>query len=95
LVASPSSSDSSAFSVRGKYSSSSALARPTSRGSVHEAPVSQDSAMPVKARLNPAVSARIRKSQANARLAPAPAATPFTAAMTGLGIVATAVTIGL
>ena len=51
--------------------------------------------MPEKARLKPAVSASSRKSQANARLAPAPAATPLTAAMTGFGIVASAVTIGL
>ena len=72
-----------------------ALARPTSRGSVQLAPVSQESATPAKARLKPAVSARIRRSQAKARLAPAPAATPLTAAMTGLGIVASAVTIGL
>ena len=39
-----------------------------------------------KARLKPAVSATIRRSQAKARLAPAPAATPFTAAITGLAI---------
>ncbi len=51
--------------------------------------------MPAKARLKPAVSASTRKSQAKARLAPAPAATPLTAATTGLGIVASAVTIGL
>ena len=46
--------------------------------------------MPAKARLNPAESASTRKSQARARLAPAPAATPLTAATTGLGIVASA-----
>jgi hypothetical protein len=46
------------------------LGRPTSRGSVHDEPVSQDSAMPANARLKPAVSASTRKSQANARLAP-------------------------
>jgi hypothetical protein len=71
------------------------LARPTSRGSVQEEPVSQESAMPLKARLKPAVSASTRKSHANARLAPAPAATPLTAATTGLAIVAIAVTMGL
>ena len=57
--------------------------------------MSQDSAMPANARLNPALWPSTRKSQANARLAPAPAATPLTAATTGLGIVASAVTIGL
>ena len=51
--------------------------------------------MPLNARLKPAVSASSRKSQANARLAPAPAATPLTEATTGLGIVTIAVTIGL
>ncbi len=57
--------------------------------------MSQESATPANARLNPAASVSTRKSQANARLAPAPAATPLTAATTGLGIVASAVTIGL
>ena len=51
--------------------------------------------MPVNARLNPAVSATTRKSQANAIDAPAPAAMPFTAAITGLGIVSSAVAIGV
>jgi len=51
--------------------------------------------MPVNARLKPAGSARIRTSQANASEAPAPAATPLTAAITGFGIVASAVTVGL
>ena len=57
--------------------------------------MSQESATPAKARLKPAVSASMRRSQAKARLAPAPAATPLTAATTGFGIVAIAVTIGL
>ena len=57
--------------------------------------MSHESATPVKARLKPAGSARTRTSQANARLRPAPAATPLTAAITGFGIVASALTIGL
>ena len=57
--------------------------------------MSHESAMPVNARLKPAGSARIRTSQANASDAPAPAATPLTAAITGFGIVASAVTVGL
>ena len=48
----------------------------------------------MKARLNPAVSATTRKSHANAIDAPAPAATPFTAAITGFGISASASAIG-
>ena len=39
--------------------------------------------------------AAMRKSQANASPAPAPAAIPLTAAITGFGIVASVVTIGL
>ena len=59
------------------------------------APVSHESATPAKARLKPAVSATTRRSQAIARLAPAPAATPLTAAMTGLSIAMIVETIGL
>ena len=58
-------------------------------------PVSQERAMLAKARLKPAVSTRIRRSHAKARLAPAPAATPFTAATTGFCIPTIVVTIGL
>ena len=39
--------------------------------------------MAAKARLIPAVSAAIRRSAAKAKAAPAPAATPLSAAMTG------------
>ena len=39
--------------------------------------------------------AAIRKSQAKASAAPAPAATPLTAAITGLGMPVMAITIGL
>ena len=42
-----------------------------------------------------AVSATTRKSQAKANAAPAPAATPLTAAITGFGIVASMVAIGV
>ena len=63
--------------------------RPAAAG-VSWTPVSQDSATLAKARLKPAVSATIRRSQANARLAPAPAATPLTAAITGLAMPASA-----
>ena len=51
--------------------------------------------MPAKARLKPAVSASTRRSAAKAKAAPAPAATPFRAAMTGLFIVAMSSTTGL
>jgi hypothetical protein len=57
--------------------------------------VSHESATPAKEVLKPAESTTIRKSAAKARLAPAPAATPLTAAMTGFGMVARASTIGL
>ena len=53
---------------------------------MNDEPVSHDSATPANARLKPAVSATIRRSQANASDAPAPAATPLTAAITGLAI---------
>jgi hypothetical protein len=93
-LARPSVSASVAGIVRGKYNNSVAFAWPTSRGRVHEMPVSQDSAMPAKAKLKPAVSATIRKSQAKAIDAPAPAATPLTEAITGFGISASASAIG-
>jgi hypothetical protein len=57
--------------------------------------VSQDNPTPAKARLKPAVSATIRRSQANAYDAPAPAATPLTAATTGLGMDISVRTVGL
>ena len=69
-------------------SSSIALVGPISRGRVHDEPVSHESATPVNAVLKPAVSAARRRSQAIAIDSPAPAATPLTAAITGLGIVA-------
>ncbi len=94
-MARPSASASSDFTVRGKYRSSIAFAFPTSRWRVKLEPVSHESATLAKARLKPAVSATIRRSQANARLAPAPAATPLTAAITGFAIPTSVVTIGL
>ena len=72
-----------------------ARAFPTSRCSVKLEPVSQDRATLANARLKPAVSATIRRSQAKARLAPAPAATPLTAATTGFRMPTRVVTIGL
>ena len=57
--------------------------------------MSQESATLANARLKPAVSATIRRSHAKARLEPAPAATPLTAAITGFAIPASAVTVGL
>ena len=76
-------------------SSSLALAVPISRGRVQLAPESHDKAMPAKARLKPPVSTMMRRSAAKANEAPAPAATPFIAAMTGLFIVASSSTMGL
>src|SRR5690606_25150871 len=58
-------------------------------------PESQERAMPVNAMLKPADSDRIRRSAANAKEAPAPAATPLTAAINGLSIVVSSSTIGL
>ena len=57
--------------------------------------MSADSATPAKAIENVADSPAIRRSLANASPAPAPAAAPFTAAMTGLGSDVTARTRGL
>ena len=51
--------------------------------------------MPANEVLSPACSDATRKSQASAKLIPAPAATPFSAATTGLFIVDRAMTIGL
>ena len=57
--------------------------------------MSADSATPAKAIENDADLPAIRRSQAKARPAPAPAAAPFTAAITGLRIPVTASTSGL
>ena len=81
--------------MRGIISSSLARARPTSRGNHHEEPESHESAMAAKAVLNPAPSATSRTSHARAKPTPAPAATPLTAATTGLGMVESSVVIGL
>ena len=94
-VTSPSRRASSAGTVRGCISSSLARATPTMRGSVQDEPESADRPTPANAVLKPASSAITRKSQANAKAIPAPAATPLTAATTGLGIVARAVAIGV
>ena len=57
--------------------------------------MSQESAIPANARFIPPPSAMIRKSAAIAIEAPAPAATPLRAAMTGLFIVASISATGL
>src|SRR5262245_57668137 len=64
---------------------SQALALPTSQGRNQLPP--QSGWRPIRAKLGPnvAVSDAIRMSQPNARLKPAPAHGPFTAATTGLG----------
>ncbi|GAB3907537.1 hypothetical protein GCM10027612_80810 [Microbispora bryophytorum subsp. camponoti] len=91
----PSSKARVAFTTSPSSSISRARAGPTSRWRVQDAPESGASPMPVNAMENFAVSAATRKSHANASEAPAPAATPFTAATTGLPIEATASTTGL
>ncbi len=68
---------------------------PISRGRVNDEPLSADNATPAKAMVNDDDDAASRRSQANARAAPAPAATPLTAASTGLRIPATALISGL
>ena len=62
---------------------SAARAAPTRRGRSHVAPLSGISPIRPNASTNRASAAAIRRSQANASEAPAPAATPLTAAMTG------------
>ena len=57
--------------------------------------MSADSPTPAKAIENDADPAAMRRSQAKASPAPAPAATPFTAAMTGLAMPVTATINGL
>jgi hypothetical protein len=56
--------------------------------------VSQDRPIAANEVLNPADSATTRRSQASANDMPAPAATPLTAATTGLGMVASEVAMG-
>jgi hypothetical protein len=75
--------------VIGSASNASAVARadPIRRGSVQDTPLSSVRPTLAKASRNPALCDASRKSQANVSPAPAPAAIPFTAAMTGLGIV--------
>lgn len=74
--------------------SSAARVGPTSRGRVQVIPESGARPIRPKASTNLASAAAIRRSQANAMEAPAPAATPLTAAMTGCGIERMARTIG-
>ena len=65
------------------------------RASVAESPESPVSPIPLKAVPNLAACAAIRMSHASAKPSPAPTHVPLMAAMTGLGIVAREVTIGL
>ena len=64
----------------------SARALPTKRGSSHVPPVSGTRPILENAWMKLAERAAITKSQHSARLAPAPAATPLTAAIIGTGI---------
>ena len=64
----------------------SARARPTSRGSSQVPPQSGISPIFEKAWMKLALRAATTMSQPSAKLAPAPAATPLTAAITGTGI---------
>lgn len=81
--------------LRGKSSRSAARPGPTTRGRVHEIPESAVSATPANDVLKEAVSATTRKSAARAKPKPAPAATPFTPATTGLPMPVRAFTTGL
>ena len=72
-----------------------ALAIPTMRGNQNEAPESQESAIPAKARFMPPSATMMRKSAAKAKATPAPAAMTLMAAMTGLSMVASTVAMGL
>ena len=62
-----------------------ARAAPIWRGSVQVPPASGIRPIRVKAWMKLALSVAITRSQASARLAPAPAAAPFTAASVGMG----------
>ena len=75
--------------------SSAARPAPASRGKVQDTPVSAASPTRAKAIRKLAPWAAMRRSHAKASPAPAPAATPFTAAMTGLGMDRMASTSGL
>ena len=72
-----------------------ARALPTRRGRNQVAPESGTSPSLLKAWMNDAEDAATTRSQASARLAPAPAATPFTAAIVGIGSARSASTSGL
>ena len=68
---------------------------PTSRGRNQVAPESGTSPSLLKAWMKDADFAAITRSQASARLAPAPAATPLTAAIVGTGRLCSERTSGL
>jgi hypothetical protein len=77
---------SSAGSLSPSIAMPSARAEPTRRGSSQVPPVSGTRPILVKAWMKLAERPATTRSQHSARLAPAPAATPFTAATTGTGI---------
>ena len=87
-------SASSAGSLSPVIARPSARARPTSRGSSQVPPQSGTRPILLKAWMKLALRAATTRSQHSARLAPAPAATPLTAAITGTGIVRTRVASG-
>ncbi len=94
-MTSPRLSARSAVTGSASISSSAATASPASRWIVQEAPESAPRPTRANAISRLALRPATRKSQANASDAPAPAATPFTAATTGFGIEVMAVMIGL
>ena len=79
-------SASSAGSLSPVIARPSARARPTSRGSSQVPPQSGTRPIFAKAWMKLAERAATTRSQPSAKLAPAPAATPLTAAITGTGI---------
>ena len=87
-------SASSAGSLSPVIARPSARARPTRRGSSQVPPQSGTRPILLKAWMKLALRAATTMSQHSARLAPAPAATPLTAAITGTGIVRTRVASG-
>ena len=95
LATSPIRSASRASTGSPSRSSSIALLKPTRRGRIKLPPESGASPTRTKAWMNFASSDATRKSQASAKLHPAPAATPLTAATTIFSVRRRRVTIGL
>ena len=82
----PSSFASAASTMSPKNASSLAMCRPTRRGNTHEPPKSSERPRREKISEKRAVSDATTKSHPNARLHPAPTATPRTLAMVGWGM---------